>query len=70
MSNHYRCRIRANEVEESAAMDVAGYSRLTPESRGTRFVIFTAQNKVQAQANVKAALGGLFRQGLHQVTNS
>lgn len=64
---NYKVRIEANEVVESAAMDVEGYSHMTPASHGNRFVIFASTNKAQAQEDVKTALGGLFRVGKHQV---
>ena len=64
---NYKARIEANDAVESAAMDVNGYSHMTPVSHGNRFVIFASANKVQAQADIKTALGGLFRVGKHQV---
>lgn len=67
MKRNYKVRIEATDVVESAAMDVNGYSHMTPASHGNRFVIFASTSKVQAQADVETALGGLFRVGKHQV---
>ena len=71
MSNKtYKVRIAANDETELTAMDIAGYSHMTPAKHGTRFVIFVAQNKTIAQENVASALGNIYRPGTHQVINA
>jgi hypothetical protein len=63
--NTYQFRINNSEKEMQMALDVQGYSHMTPEHYEQRFVVFSAHNYREATVFIMAAMGQTYRKGFH-----